>query len=514
MKNRIALALRRVVCAVAILVSCSAFAAEDAPLKFSVTYDASIDDSFTGRVYVMLGTGRRDPRFGPSWFSPKPFFAKDVVDWKPGETLIFDDTAIGFPSALSELPETTMKVQAVMRRNIDSPEIGTAPGTAYSTAREEMLNGATSGVVELTIGSVVDDEPFPQRDGVRELNMRSELLSAFYGRDIIMHAAAALPKDGSVPGPALYHIPGFGGDHHFAFQLMRMTESSGLSPHVTHIALDPSCFSGHNVFADSANNGPVGEALVKEFIPYIEKELGLVAQPYARGVTGISSGGWSSLWLQVTYPDFFGGVWSVAPDPVDFRSFQYIDLYAPGANMYVNEHGERRPLARQTMNGEDRVMIWYDDFAKMEWVMGDGGQLGSFEWVFSPRGKDGRPMRLFDRKTGEVNHDVAMAWQKYDIRKILEDNWETLGPKLKGKLHVHMGEVDTFYLEGATKLLKQSLETLGSDAVVVLYPGRDHGSVVTRELFQLIDAELNANFEAEHSKKAAVPADAEPVIAN
>jgi hypothetical protein len=150
----------------------------------------------------------------------------------------------------------------------------------------------------------------------------------------------------------------------------------------------------------------------------------------------------------------------------------------------------------------------------MEWVMGDGGQLGSFEWVFSPRGDDGKPLRLFDRETGEVNHDVAQAWKKYDIRMILEENWDALGPKLAGKVHVHMGDVDTFYLEGATKLLKSSLAQLGSDADVIIHPGKDHGSVVTQEVFQRIDSELNQMFDAGSGKTPAkLPAGEIPVMA-
>jgi hypothetical protein len=487
--------LRVLLCALAISYA-SAAAADDAPLKFNVTYGKSVDDSFTGRMYVMLSTGRQEPRFGPNWFRPQPFFAVDVKDLKPGDEVVFDDSALSFPAPLSTLPEMSYKVQAVMRRSLDSPDIGTGSGTAYSAAQEFTLDGATSGLIELTITHVVEERPFPDVNGVREFATRSELLSKFHGRDITMRAAVIRPKDRSEAGPALYHIPGFGGDHRFALQLQRMLDGWQLSDHVTHIVLDPRCYSGHHVFADSANNGPVGVALVTELIPHIEKELGLVAQPYARGLTGVSSGGWSSLWLQITYPDFFGGVWSIAPDPVDFNDFQRINLYAPGANMYIDHEGERRPLARQTMEGEDFVIIWYDDFARMEWVMGDGGQLGSFEWVFSPRDDDGTPKRLFDRTTGEVDHEVALAWKKYDIRAILEENWETLGPRLAGKIHVHMGDVDTFYLDGAARLLKASLAKLGSDAVVVIHPGKDHGTVVTQALFQRIDTELSAMFRA------------------
>jgi hypothetical protein len=154
---------------------------------------------------------------------------------------------------------------------------------------------------------------------------------------------------------------------------------------------------------------------------------------------------------------------------VDFRDFQRINLYA-GENFYRDEKGERRPLARQG----DRVMLWYDDFVRQETVMGPGGQIHSFEAVFSPRGADGRPLPVFDRATGKADPEVAKAWEKYDIRLVIERNWETLGPKLKGKLHIYAGEVDTFYLEGAARLLGESLKKLGSDAEVQIVPGMPH----------------------------------------
>ena len=87
---------------------------------------------------------------------------------------------------------------------------------------------------------------------------------------------------------------------------------------------------------------------------------------------------------------------------------------------------------------------------------------------------------------------MARAWEAYDIRLVLERNWPMLGPKLKGKLHVIMGDMDNFYLEGATKLLKVSLAELGSDAVVELVAGRDHGTLWDQELARRIDREMHA----------------------
>lgn len=473
------------------------------PLTFRVSFSSDVTKgSFTGRVYVMLSTGDREPRFGPAWFGTQPFFARDVKDWNPDTPLGFDDRALSFPYPPSQLPPGEYMIQAVMRINPDSPEIGTGAGTAYSVAAKKKLNGAESGTVVCRIRDVAQPRPFKETDRIKLVELKSDLLSAFHGRDIVMRAAVVLPdgyeRDPERRYPALYWIGGFGSDHREAFGMVRAWDNTGLADNVVHVVLDPSCYGGHHVFADSANNGPRGQALVQELIPFLEKTYKLVAAPTARFVSGHSSGGWSSLWLQTAYPDFFGGVWSIAPDPVDFRDFQRIDLYKSGVSVFTDENGARRPIARMG----DRILGYYDDFSKMENVVGEGGQLRSFEWVFSPAGSDGLPLRLYNRKTGVVDAEVAQAWKKYDIRMILEDNWATLGPKLKGKLHVFVGDMDTFYLDGAVRLLKQSLEKLGSDAVVEIVPNRDHSSVADPGLRKRIERELLEVFNRNHPQFA------------
>ena len=133
----------------------------------------------------------------------------------------------------------------------------------------------------------------------------------------------------------------------------------------------------------------------------------------------------------------------------------------------------------------------------MDDVIGWGGQLGSFEAVFSPVDRDGRPRKLWDRSTGAIDLEVARSWEAYDIRLVLERNWPTLGPKLKGKLHVITGGLDTFYLEGAVKRLKESLARLGSDAVVEIIPGRDHRTVLDATLARRLDREMKAAVSGE-----------------
>jgi pimeloyl-ACP methyl ester carboxylesterase len=464
-------------------------------LAFEVRCTAAVQSGpITTRVYVLLGpeSAPAEPRFGPNWFRPQPFFALDVKGWKPGEPLRIDSRAEGFPSALNQLEPGRYAIQAVVRLNRDTHLIGDGEGNAFGPVVKETLDAKTAGTIALTVDQVVPPRRFEETDRIKLVELPSPQLSAFHRRPIKHRAAVILPKDlvrSDHPGkrPTLYIIPGFGGDH-FLASLYTDERPFSAGEDFLRVVLDPECGSGHHVFADSATNGPRGTALIEEFIPHLEKAFPALADPRARLLNGHSSGGWSSLWLQVTYPDVFGGTWSTSPDPVDFRDFQRVDIYATGENVYCDRKGNRRPIARMGV----LPILFFDRFTRMDDVIGWGGQLGSFEAVFSPLGSDGRPRKLWDRSTGAIDRSTARAWESYDIRLILERNWQALGPRLKGKLHVIVGERDNFFLEGAVKLLKASLARLGSDAVVEIVPNRDHQTLLDVELAERFDREMKA----------------------
>jgi hypothetical protein len=473
-----------------------AAAAEPSPLAFRLTFDRGVSaEPFTGRVCVMLA--KRDgaePRFGPNWFKPEPFFAWDVKGWKPGESLVLGGDGLGFPEPLARLPKDTYTVQAVMDFDRGERNFSVAPGNGYSKPQRRLLDPAAGGPVALTIDQVVPPRRLVEGERLKLVDVESKLLSAFHRRPVRLRAGVVLPKSFAENPrkryPVVYEVPGFGGSHFGAALAATRNATDVAGVEMLWVVLDPNCRLGHHVFADSANNGPCGQALVEELIPEVEKRFRGLGVPAARFVTGHSSGGWSSLWLQVTYPDVFGGVWSTSPDPVDFRDFQRINVYRPGVNMFVDEQKQPRPLARS----KGKPVVFYKPFSDMDRVMGHGGQLDSFDAVFSPRGPDGKPRPLWDRDSGAVDPAVARHWERYDIRLVLERNWKALAPKLAGKLHVYTGGDDTFYLEGAVVLLKESLRELGSDAVVEVVPGRDHGSLLDGRMRQRIAREMAETF--------------------
>jgi len=444
-------------------------------------------------VYVWFGKGRDEPRLGENWFEPPPMLARDVVDLQPGTVVSLsagDPETLVFPRDFGSLDLSQFRAQAVLRLNDWERRVGDGAGNACGPA----VDCGRGRTVRLEVDRLIAERPRLESEWSRPFAVPSALLSRHYGRPVSVQGMSTLPagyrRDAGRRFPAMFTIPGFGGRLWDGFRREPIAEQNPGGVEFLRVTLDPACPLGHHVFADSANNGPWGTALVTEFLPALEQEFRTVAAPHGRLLTGHSSGGWSSLWLQATHPATFGGVWSTAPDPVDFRDFQRINLYRPGENMYVDPAGARRPLAR--MRG--RVRLWYDDFCRMEDVLGPGGQPHSFEAVFSPRGEDGLPRRLWDRATGAIDPTVAASWTPYDIRLALVDRWPELADALRGKLHLHMGTEDTFYLEGATRLLGESLRELGSDAVVELHAGLDHGSVLSPELRQRLRSEMAETF--------------------
>lgn len=460
-------------------------------LQVELSFSKSVTGAaFTGRVFVIASKNPINEKANPpapGWFNPYPFFAQEVTKWSPDTPLKFQPQ-YALLQPWDKLAKGKYYLQAVLDRDLGGRTFNASPGNAYSKPVMVDLNMPPTETIKLLIDQVIPEKKLEDKGRVKFVELESNLLGKFHGKPIKLRAGVVVPKsfadDPAKTYPVIYEIPGFGGNHAFAFAAEGRTDVAGVE--MLYVVLDPSCRLGHHVFADSDNNGPYAKALIEELIPHIETNFRAIGSPRARFVTGHSSGGWSSLWLQVTYADFFGGAWSTAPDPVDFRDFQRVNIYDPKQNLFVDEKGESRPLARKGKT----ILLRYKPFNDMEVVMGRGGQLFSFEAVFSPRGPDAKPLPLWDRDTGVIDLKVAKAWQRYDIRMILEQNWKTLGPKLAGKLHVYMGAEDTFYLEGATRLLQESQKKLGSDAVIEIFPGRDHGNLMDGAMRQRIAKEM------------------------
>ena len=476
------------------------------PIGFVVKLAKQVTDKpVTGRVLVFITTNpQKQPIKGLSWFGPEPFAAMEVKKLQPDGSVTIDDRAECFPEPISKWARKKYRVQAILDHDFYYPESADGPGNFYSKVVD--WDPDTQPRVELLLDQVVPEFEYVDTPRMKFVQRKSDLLSQHFGRDVIDRAAVILPKSYSTDSdrryPVYYEVTGFGGN---------LRAMSGREPgpragrdgdvEFIHVMLTGECKWGHHVYANSQTNGPRGDALIKELIPHIDASFRTIAQTDARFVGGHSSGGWSSLWLQVNYPETFGGVFSTSPDPVDFRDFQGTDLYAqPTQSVYKDAEGARRPLARR---GRD-VILRYDDFCKMDQVLGRGGQMRSFDAVFSPLNEKGEPKRCWDTSSGMVDPSVADYWKRYDISLILSENWDKLRGPLAGKIHIAMGELDTFYLEGATHRLADRLKELGSDAKIQFIPEAGHGLPpdVMQRMRQSMHQLFLKNYNPDGTKKA------------
>jgi S-formylglutathione hydrolase FrmB len=417
--------------------------------------------------------------------------ARELDALAPGEVAIVDGEAGAFPGAFSGLPAGRYRFQAVLDRNHDYNYGGRGPGDLVSAVVEAALPGPAPRLTLATILPASDPAPSfadvapAERAGRRAAYDRAQpvdfvspRLSAFWGRPIHLRGWVALPPGYRADGPAfpvVYSTGGFGSN--LASARLTAAEAdqqmaAGRWAPMIWVVLDESSATGTHEFADSANNGPWGEALTAELIPALEAHYRMDARATGRFLTGHSSGGWATLWLQTRYPAIFGGTWSTSPDPSDFHDFTNIDLYAAGANAYRRADGSETPLVRD----HGRLIATVRQFGQLEAVLGAyGGQFASFDWVFSPKGPDGRPMPMFDRATGAVDPAVVAYWRDhYDIAWRVEHDWPALRRDLDGKIHIIVGTADTFYLDGPAHRLQAVLDRLGAHASFTFIPERTH----------------------------------------
>ncbi|MBM3787009.1 MAG: hypothetical protein FJW30_21845 [Acidobacteria bacterium] len=442
---------------------------------FAVTLDPALTKQpASGRLIVLAEAGPASTRPIDAGFLPGDviLIAQEVRNWQPGQTVCVDATA---PRFGTPKPDTGHNVMAVLDRDHSFARDRRDGGDYYSNTVHIAAWGKPAS---LRLSRVEALSKLADTKNVKLVEFRSPVLSEFWKRPIVMRAGVVLPDSAHPPIPVVYHIHGFGDNHSEAWREASRLRDNGFR--AAHVFLDGSWVYGHHVFADSVNNGPWATALVTELIPHIEKRFELAPHRY---LTGHSSGGWSALWLQVNYPDFFGGAWPTSPDASDFRNFSGIDV-TPGSKDNVFKH----ELIRGTMS--------FEAFWRMEEVTGAyGGQINSFNWVFGPKG----PVPFFDTKTGELNQQALEHWSRYDIARLLRRDWDTLGPKLRGKIRLFVGDRDNFFLNESAKLLCGWLAEKQFQNACEFLPGRDHFSVLNG-LLPRIDKEMRLQYERDRSR--------------
>jgi len=460
-------------------------------LRFEISFPSSVHpEAITGRVFVMITKDeKREPRLqAGSWNRSVPFFGLDVESMKPGEVAVIDESILGYPpKSLSEIPPGDYYVQGLVNiytqfnrsdghviwAHMDQWEgqrFNRSPGNLHSEVKSVHLDPSSGYTIELSLDKVIPPVEVPEdTEWVKRIKIQSKLLTEFWGHPIYLGAVILLPKGYDTHPDVYYPVHYIQG--HFSLRApggfregssYYKTWTSDDFPRMIAVTFQHPCpYFDDSYAVNSENCGPYGDAIMTELIPTIEENFRIIGKPYARVLSGGSTGGWESLALQVFHPDFFGGTWTFFPDPIDFRYYQLVNIYED-KNAFTKEYGWltlERPLMRDV---HGQVLVTLRQMSQLEAVLGSKGrsgqQLDIWQAAYGPVGEDGYPKTLWDKLTGEIDSEVAQYYKKYDLCHYIKENWSWLGPKLVGKLHISCGDMDNFYLNEAVYELENFLE--------------------------------------------------------
>jgi S-formylglutathione hydrolase FrmB len=512
--------------------------------RFEVTVArATRSEPVTGRLIVVIAKNKDpEPRYQVSP-SGAAMAAVDLEQVAPDVVTIVGNSALGYPGDLKDIPAGRYWVQAIINvyqrvTRSDGHTIWVpfndgrqapfqvAEGNLFSQPVEVDIGpGSTT---RLVVDQVVPRDPDPvDNEWVRHFKVQSTKLSTFWGRPVFIHATALLPKGYAAETHRRYatvYTLGHNVPFSFTPDSTRLRNRGRISP-VTgvetgydfYLAWNSDSFprmvaisfeqqtpffpDGYSV--NSANNGPYGDAIVEEVIPFLEKTLRLSSSPHARLVEGASTGGWSALNLQLRHPDFFGGAWVLQPDPIDFRRYQLVNIYED-TNAFTLPLGAFNVAERPFRRSVEGQVVWtVRQLSRFEEVLGTKGrsgfQLEAWEANYGPVGSDGYPKPLWNKLTGVIDRGVAtyMKDNGYDLREYAERNWSTLGPELAGKLHFFSGDMDDFYLNLAVYRFEEfarAAKNPVSDATFTYgRPAKGHSwhAFPWAELVRQMDAHVN-----------------------
>jgi S-formylglutathione hydrolase FrmB len=509
--------------------------------RFDVSFSSSAHaQPMTGRVYIVLSKNEKpEPRFqAAAWRnSETPFFGLDVEQLKPGQAAVIDDSATGYPlKSLKDVPPGDYFVQAMANvytqfhrsdghtiwAHMDQWEgqkFDRSPGNLYSEVRKIHFDPSSDVKIELT-KVIPPVEVTRDTTWVKRVKIQSKLLTEFWGHPMYLGATILLPKDyDRNPGrtyPVIYVQGHFGlnapfnftdqapaggrGQGGFDFAKQWMSEDF---PRMIAVTFQhPTPYFDDSYAVNSANNGPYGDALMTELVPYLEQHFRMSREPYERVLTGGSTGGWESLALELYHPEFFGGTWTFYPDPLDFRKWEMIDIYhdpnafeVPGFQYVPRE----RPMMR-TAEGQTIETVRMKSL--LEATLGSKGrsceQYDAWEAVYGPVGEDGYPQHLWNKLTGNIDHTVAnyMRDHGYDLNQYAQRNWSKIGPLVKGRIHLYVGDMDNYSLNLGVYLFEDFMKTTDAQATFEYgRPMKGHGwhPMNDAELVKMMAAAIDKN---------------------
>ena len=468
-------------------------------LSINVSIDASLHHTFDneGRIFVFLTQSSGiEPRkqIWPNPYQRTHVFARNISNFSSNQSLELKekDTWTKTPDwNLNTIPEGTYYVQVVWDQDTKESRID-APGNLFA-AKQEIVIDRDKKIV-FNLDQLNQARTIKEHKLSKLVDLKSDTLSKWWNKDVRLKASILLPHNynKNKAYPIRYNVAGYGGRYTRIDRLISDDEfmkwwNSEESPQIITVFLDGEGPFGDSYQMDSDNSGPYGYSLINELIPHIEKEYRGTNTAATRFVDGCSTGGWVSLGLQLYYPDVFNGVFSYSPDAIDFENYQLINIYKE-KQAFINEVGLVRPIMRDT-NGEPllsmKEFIAYENvFGSSDSYLNSGGQFSAHTALYSPKGVNGLPKPMFDPYTGIIDSEVAKSWEKYDFKKYAEANWSVLGPKLKGKIYIWMGDMDHFYLNIGTRGFDDFLKSTSSpksDAIIEFTPMEGHCSLYSHK---------------------------------
>jgi len=462
------------------------------PISIKITVNEKVKKVLEpdGRLFIFFSkNSRREPRTQTWPASGNYMFARNIQEFNVHEEISISASSEFIATSdwsLAEVPEGTYYLQLLWDQDREESRID-APGNIYSKVKK--IEVKESMEIDMILTEIIEPRTVIDHTHVKEVTFKSELLSKWWKKDMMLKASILLPgsyfDEPNKTFPVRYNVAGYGGRYTRVNRLVNNKTFfdwwfSKDAPQIINVFLDGEGPFGDSYQMDSENSGPYGKALIEELIPHIESTYRGTGSSKYRFVDGCSTGGWVSLALQLYYPDDFNGVWSYSPDAIEFENYQLINIYKD-ENVYVNEYGNQRPVARNT-SGEPMMML--KDFIQYENVLGwsdsyvtSGGQFSAHTALYSPKGDNELPKPLFDPESGDIDSIVAEHWKKYDMKLYAKENWAELGPKIQGKIYIWMGDMDNFYLNMATREFDNFIKTTenpSSDAEIIFTPLKGH----------------------------------------
>ncbi|MCJ7466586.1 MAG: alpha/beta hydrolase-fold protein [Maribacter sp.] len=484
-------------------------------VSFSETASPEAKD---GRLLLMLSNNFEDePRFQINdGLNTQIVFGLNVAGMAAGDTTTFDDTVFGFPyTSLAEVPPGDYNVQALLHvyetfnlstghtvklpmDNGEGQQWNRSPGNLYSKPFKISITEKGIQGIDVVMDQVIPEIEEPKdTEWVKHIKVRSAKLSEFWGRDIYLGAHVLLPKGFKEHPEAKYPLMIFHGHFPSDFSGFRTTPPD---PNIKPEYSERFQLEGYNIIeqqeaydfykrwnepdfprfliieiqhptpyyddsyaVNSASQGPYGDAITYELIPEVERQFRGLGEGWSRFLYGGSTGGWEALAVQVKYPEEYNGCFAACPDPIDFRAYTLTNIY-DDENAYYYKSAHKKLQVPSHRNYLGQIQSTVRESNHLEMVLGDksrsGQQWDIWEATYSPQGEDGYPARIWDKMTGKIDPNVAAYWKEnFDLRYIMERDWDKLGDNLKGKIHIYCGDMDNYYLNNAVYLMEDFLES-------------------------------------------------------